>query len=141
MTSGVCTPIVGCRQLGGCQAHCVPHAGDELAVGTRRMQRDAVTVTGDDVPRIGQPAHLDLQSLERRIDVARRATGTGFFSQHVPRLDRLPQFEMHAALHDFTGAGETGIRHGAQNQALSKGNPAWRNSKQEIVQVLFDKVR
>ena len=60
------------------------------------MQRHAAAVAGDDVARIGQAADFDLQALDRRIDVAGRAAAARLFAQHVPGLDGLAQFEIHA---------------------------------------------
>ena len=76
----------------------ITNPGDELAVGARGMKRDTTTVAGDDMPLVDHPAHLDLEPLDRRIDVARGAAAGGFFAEYVPRLDRLPQ------LHDEPAA-------------------------------------
>src|SRR5262249_33173569 len=40
---------------------------------------------------------LHLQALERRIDETRHAPGRGLLAEHVPGLERLPQFESDAA--------------------------------------------
>ena len=64
------------------------------------MQRQAPAVAGDDVARIVQPLDLDLQALDRGVDVAHRAAAARLLAQHVPRLERLAQFELDAALGD-----------------------------------------
>ena len=52
-------------------------------------------VARDDISRIGQAADFDFQPLQRRVDVADRAAAAGLFAQHMPRLDRVPQFQVH----------------------------------------------
>ena len=74
----------------------VADAGDELAVGAGRVQRHAAAVAGDDVPPFGQPLHLHLQPLDRRIDVPRRAAAGGLLAQDVPGLDGLAQLQVDA---------------------------------------------
>ena len=44
------------------------------------------------------PLDLDLQALDRRIDVARGPGGADLLAQHVPRLDRLAQLDGHAVV-------------------------------------------
>ena len=61
------------------------------------MQRDRAAVAGDDVAPVDHPAHLDLDALDRRIDVARRAPGRRLLAEDVPRLDRLAQLADDAA--------------------------------------------
>ena len=41
---------------------------------------------------------LHLQALDRRIDEARGTAGGGVFAEHVPRLQRVAQFQFHAAM-------------------------------------------
>ena len=43
---------------------------------------------------------LDLQPLHRTIDIAHGAAGRAFFAEHMPGLQRLPQFERDAAMMD-----------------------------------------
>ena len=42
--------------------------------------------------------HLDLKPFDRAVDVANRAAGRAFLAHHVPGLQRLPDFHIHAAL-------------------------------------------
>src|SRR5258708_34411594 len=74
-----------------------PHARDELASRARRMERYPPPVAGDDVARVGEPANLDLDALERGIDVARRPRTGRLLTEDVPRLDALPELERDAA--------------------------------------------
>ncbi len=45
-----------------------------------------------------EPAHLHLKALDRRIHVPTRAPGSALLAQHMPRLDRGPQLQVHAAI-------------------------------------------
>src|SRR5215471_1261037 len=49
-----------------------------------------------------QSFDLDLKALDRGIDKARGAADHAFFSEHMPGLERLPQFERDAAVLDRT---------------------------------------
>src|ERR1700736_294739 len=49
------------------------NAGDKLSLAARRPQRDGVAVAGHDVAVGREAAHLDLDALQRRIDIAHRA--------------------------------------------------------------------
>ena len=95
--SGACTPMVGCSADGevpGLEAH----AGDEFAGAAGRGSGTRAAVAGDDVTAFAQALDFDLQPLDRGIDEAHGAAGDVLFAQHVPGLDRLPQFEPHAAM-------------------------------------------
>ena len=48
-----------------------------------------------------------MQTLERRIDVAHGSAAARLFAQHVPRLDRLAELELHAALRHLAADRET----------------------------------
>ena len=60
------------------------------------MQRHAPAVARHQVPRADQPVHFHLQPLDRRIDVADRGAPAGLLAEHVPRLERLAQLQVHA---------------------------------------------
>src|SRR5258706_7381720 len=81
----------------------VAYAADVLARRTRARHRYAPAVAGDDITLLVEAAHAHLHALERRIDVAHRAARGAFLAEHVPRLERLAQFDldgpvMHAAV-------------------------------------------
>ena len=80
----------------------VAHAGDELARRAGRMQGNRAAVAGDEMPRFGHAGHLDLQPLDRRVHISHGAAGARFLAEHVPRFERLPQFDMDAAPRDRT---------------------------------------
>jgi len=79
----------------------VAHAGDELALGAGRMQRQRAPTDGDDVTLPCCAAQQYLQALDRRVDVAGGAAGAGLLAEHRPRLQRRAQLQLQAAvLHD-----------------------------------------
>ena len=47
---------------------------------------------------VDQPGDLDLQALDRAVDIAHRAAAARLLAQHVPRLQRVAQFQRDAAL-------------------------------------------
>ena len=52
-------------------------------------------------------AHFNLQSLDRGIDIPSRVADGRFFSQHVPRFQRPPQFDLDAVVRDLPEHGKT----------------------------------
>src|ERR1700694_3582749 len=76
----------------------VTHPSPEFALLTRGAQRYRTTVAQDGETRIDHSRHLHLQSLDGRVHVAYgEAAGGGFFPQHVPRLQGVPQLHAYAA--------------------------------------------
>ena len=63
-------------------------ASHELPLHAGRMQRHLAAIAGDDVASIDQAAHLHLEALDRRIDVAGRSRRGRLLAQNMPRLDR-----------------------------------------------------
>ena len=57
----------------------------------RKRQRAAVAGRRIAIGR--EPAHLDLDALERGVDIAHRAARGAFLAHHMPGLERLPQLE------------------------------------------------
>src|SRR2546425_12255915 len=55
-------------------------------------------VAGDCQPFTHQASYANLHSLDRRIDISRRSSGAGLFTQDVPRFDCLSQFQLHAVV-------------------------------------------
>src|SRR4051812_21862016 len=87
---------------GGMQAlgwlpRAITHTGDALAVDASGMERDAVTVGGEDEAVARESAGLDLQALHRAVDVADRAARARLLAQHVPRFERRTQFDVDVA--------------------------------------------
>ena len=72
----------------------VTDARDEAAGGTGRGQRDGGAVAGQEVPARCETGDLDLQSFGRGVDVPGGRAGCRVLAEHVPRLDRRPQFEL-----------------------------------------------
>src|SRR6266566_771701 len=72
-----------------------PDAGDVFAVGAGRVQWNNDAADTDGVARAGQPPHLDLNALQRRVHETDRAAWAALFAQHVPGLQRLAQFKVY----------------------------------------------
>ncbi len=70
------------------------------------MQRHAVAVDREQEAVAGEAAGLDLQALERAVDVAHGAAGAGFLAQHVPRLERGAQLDVDVAHREIADARE-----------------------------------
>ncbi len=84
----------------------IAHAGHVFSGDPGRCERQHTPVARDAVTLARHPGHLDLQSLDRRVDIARGAGAAHFFAQHVPRLDRLPQLDRDAVVVDGAEAGK-----------------------------------
>ena len=74
------------------------------------MKWHRATIARQNVPRIGHSANFDLQSFERRIDVADGASSSRFLSQNVPRFDGLSQFDLDTAMNDVSKNWKTKIK-------------------------------
>ena len=79
----------------------VAHASDEFADAPGGLQRDAPAIHRQHVALIHQPAHLDLQPLDRRVDIAHRAARRTLFAHDVPGFERAAQFDVHIARREF----------------------------------------
>src|ERR1700676_5194639 len=75
----------------------VTHPSHELALLARGVQRYRTAIAQDDETRIDHSQHLHLQSLHGRVHVAYGEAAGAFFSQHVPRLQGVPQLHAYAA--------------------------------------------
>ena len=84
----------------------IAHAGDEFADASGRVQRNGAAIDGDDVAVVVQPADLDLDALQRRIDIAHGAAGRALLAHHVPGLQRATQRQAHAARCHLAQQGE-----------------------------------
>src|SRR5215467_1133838 len=84
------------RQLPRLEAY----AGDVFAGPAGWRQRNEPSVAGDGMAAGIETLDLHLQPLNRGIDEARGDTGGRIFAQHVPRLERVPQFKRDAAVGD-----------------------------------------
>ncbi len=60
--------------------------------------------------RFRHAGDFDLQSFDRRIHISHRATGTRLLSEHVPRFERLPQFDVDALRRDRSVERETELQ-------------------------------
>ena len=90
----------------------VAHRADRDAIRCGLRQGNAAAVAGDDVAlRIGA-RELHLQPLGRRVGVARRSADRAGFAEHMPRLQRLAQFELDAFVLDLAAErkAELGLR-------------------------------
>src|SRR5437899_2328611 len=60
----------------------------------RGVKRDSTAITRNRVTRFDQARDLHLYPLQRRVHPAYRSACTGLFSEHVPGLERLAQFQL-----------------------------------------------
>src|ERR1700674_4634460 len=95
--------VQGGPRLPGAEAN----AGNELPFTSRRPQRDGVAVASHRVSIGHEAADLDLDALERRIDVPHRAARHALFTHYVPGLERLAQLERGAPHGDVAKHGES----------------------------------
>src|SRR5512146_1819913 len=114
-------------------------AGDELSLGPRGMQRHAAAVATEDKTGFGEPAQRYLQTLHRRIDVTGRSPASGFFAQNMPRLDGLPQLDLHAAVSDLADNGKAKFKMGGEPVGLQRIARIGQ-LRQNFVKVLGNKV-
>ena len=119
----------------------IADAGDELADRARRMQRHAPAVARDDVARVGHAGHLHLQPFDRGIHVPDRASGARLFAQHVPRLERLAQFEVDAAARDRRRTAETGTPDAARTTRAPADTRCAAGRSRTSSKVLRDEMR
>ncbi len=94
------------RRLPGFVAHCA----DRDAIRGGLGQGQAAAVAGNDVALGIRAGELHLQALGRRIGVARCPADRARFPQHMPRLQRLAQFELDALVLDLAAERESGTR-------------------------------
>ena len=97
--SGACTSMVGCSADGSFHALKRTPATYSPERPVER-ERQPPPVAGDDVAGWIEAFDLDLQPLDRGIDKARGAAGSAFLAEHMPRLQRVPEFELDAAVVD-----------------------------------------
>src|SRR5437660_1105894 len=76
------------------------NAADAFACRAGRAHRHAPSVAGDDVAVRHISLRLHLQALDGGIDKTHSAAGNAFFAEHMPGLERLTDFELHAAMLD-----------------------------------------
>ena len=76
------------------------NAGNVFAGARGRGQRNDPAIAGDDVAAGIQILDLHLQPLDRGVDETRSHAGCRVFAKYVPRLQRLSQFQAHAATVD-----------------------------------------
>src|SRR6185369_5325353 len=74
--------------------------GNGLSGTSRRRHRHPPAIAGHDVAAFDEALGLDLQPLHRRVDIAHSAARRALFAEHMPGLQRLPQFERDAAMMD-----------------------------------------
>ncbi len=98
------------RRLPGAEAD----AGDPFAAGAGRLQRQGVAVAGDGEALALQALDLDLQALERAVDVAGGAADHALLAHHVPGLECCAQLEGDVALGDVAEIGEAELEVGLE---------------------------
>src|SRR6187551_2824012 len=74
--------------------------GNGLTGAASGGHRHPPAVAGDDMAALDEALSLDLQPLHRTVDIAHGAAGRALFAEHMPRLQRLPQFQRDAAMVD-----------------------------------------
>src|SRR5262249_590512 len=99
----------------GMQAHrrlprSVPDARDEFPVGSSEMQRHTATVASQGKSIADHAARFDLQPFQGTVDITHRAARSRFLGQHMPRLERRPQFYVDVALRKIADAGESKLK-------------------------------
>ena len=104
------------------------------------MERDRVTVAGNDVPRVGQPGHLDLEAFHGGIDIADRSAGAGFFPEHVPWFEGLAELEADAAPDHRASGGKSKFKMGREPLHLQR-EPRFSQVADYIRKILRDKMR
>src|SRR5580698_5837628 len=87
-------------------AGAVAHSTDEFARATRWPHRHSPAVASHPIPIGRQAARLDLEALQRGIDITRRAAGRALLAHHMPRFKRLPQFEQRTSHREVAELGE-----------------------------------
>ena len=92
------------------------------------------------MPLADHAAHLDLHSLHRGIDIAGGAAQSLFLAQHVPWLQRLPQFQFDIPLDDAAIMRETELEERQEPVAL-EGKTRLVQVVRHILEVFPDIVR
>src|SRR6478672_9245840 len=86
--------------------------GNGLTGAASGGHRHPPAVAGHDMAALDKALRLDLQPLYRRIDIAHGAAGRALFAEHMPGLQRLPQFERDAAMMDAAESRKTKLELG-----------------------------
>ena len=108
-------------------------ARDRLAAGAGRRHRQAPAVAGDHVPAGDIALDLHLKPFDGCVHEAHGSPGGPFFAQHVPGLQRLAQFEAHAALlHPAEdGEAECGLcREGLRVEVVAAGAQVFQHGEE-----------
>jgi hypothetical protein len=70
------------------------HTRNVFSVAPGRAQRQRAPVAGRHIALRREPAHLELDALERGVDITHRAARRAFLAEHVPGLERLAQLQL-----------------------------------------------
>src|SRR5688500_6801861 len=103
------------------------------------MQRDAPSIAGDHEPVARQSPGFHLHPLERTIDIPDRSARAGFFTEHVPWLQRRADLHLHLALHEVADPRETKLemrREPLHLEGISRVSEVAKN----VAQVAFAEV-
>ncbi len=84
----------------------VAHTGHGHARCARAHQRHAAAIAGHGITARVCGAELHLQALDRAVGIAHSATDRTGLAQHVPWLQRLPDFELRALVFHLAAEGE-----------------------------------
>jgi hypothetical protein len=107
------------RRLPRAVAHARPRTRPPCRWGAAGSSR-----CSDQVARVGElPATEHLHALDRGIDEAHRAATRRFLAQHVPRLKRLAQFDLHAAVGHRAEPREAELEVRARTRRTRRGSP------------------
>src|SRR5882757_11532435 len=124
--------VQGGPRLPGAEAN----TGDKLPFASRRPQRNGVAVASHRVAIRHEAADLDLDALERRIDIPHRAAGDALLTHDVPGLERLAQLEQGALHGDVAQHGETKleVRRKPFDTHVEAGKPLLPNDIRKILE-------
>ena len=117
----------------------IADAGDELAVDSGGVEREADAVDGDEVAGIGHAVDEDLEAFDAGIDKSDGSTGAGFFAEDVPGFDGLAKFDGDSALFDGAVERETEFEMGGEPFAF-EGVTGFFEIVDDVLEILPDEM-
>jgi hypothetical protein len=96
----------------------ISHAANKLSAGSRRLQWQSPAVAQHRMTLSSKAANANLQSFDGRIDISRRAARSRLLTQHIPGLNGLPQFNLHAVIADRAVNRKTEFKKGIEPRGI-----------------------